>query len=374
MVRKIDVGNLEVPKEQTRTPSTELAESIQRQECIASGGRWDSVRKICIPQETVSREIRTKEGLPSGVEETKRDVRIDIKKALEKKQISEPKQEFNPTKPETITDEKGNITGLILPDGRELLGLSEEDVNAILKNFDNIPAQVAQKGILPVGSQRRQEELRQQSAQLAGQVGQFGQLGISPTGFDFGEAATTGLVSAIPRALSLGATGALAGAALGGKAGAGAAPITGGVSLGGGVAIGAIGGFVSGIIGAMSSNLKSQRTDTTTAQQRVLDEGKQNLQDWATLAGTDPANRAVYVANFNKQLALIDQAYRQMKLDTSRDIAKYETALPNLAEFESFYSVNGERDFLVADMQVNLAKPIDPELIYRMQELSQRRS
>ncbi|KKK79005.1 hypothetical protein LCGC14_2837830, partial [marine sediment metagenome] len=61
--------------------------------------------------------------------------------------------------------------------------------------------------------------------------------------------------------------------------------------------------------------------------------------DWVTLARADPSKRMEYLAKFNMQLALINQSFRQMKLDTSRDVAKFETALPNLAEFNTFYSV-----------------------------------
>jgi len=148
--------------------------------------------------------------------------------------------------------------------------------------------------------QQQQAEL--QAQQLAGQVGQFQQLGVEPTGLDVGQAATQGIVGAIPRALSFAATGAAAGA-LGGSAFAGVGAVPGAI-------IGAVGGFVSGLASSMISNFKSQRTDTTKAQKRVLDEGKQNLNDWATLAAADPANRALYIKNFNQQLALIDQAYR----------------------------------------------------------------
>jgi hypothetical protein len=123
----------------------------------------------------------------------------------------------------------------------------------------------------------------------------------------------------------------------------------------------------------MISNFKSQRTDTTNAQKRVLVEGKQNLNDWATLAAADPANRALYIKNFNQQLALIDQAYRQMKLDTSRDVAKFETALPELAEFEAFYMAQGERDYLVAKMYRSLGVMQDPDYSYQLQELANRR-
>lgn len=214
---------------------------------------------------------------------------------------------------------------------------------------------------------------RAMRGELAGQVGEFGELGISPTALNYNEAATTGLINAIPRALGLAASGAGVGALGGGAAGSiipGAGTAAG---AGIGALIGGVGGFITGISGSMISNLRSQRTDTTKAQKRVLDEGKQNLNDWATLAATDPANRGVYIANFNQQLALIDQAYREMKLDTSRDVAKFETAIPDLAEFEAFYAAQGERDFLVTKMQNNILTPQDPDYIYQMQELVNRR-
>jgi len=211
----------------------------------------------------------------------------------------------------------------------------------------------------------QQQQAQFEAQQLAGQVGQFQQLGVEPTGLDVGQAATQGIVWAIPRALSFAATGAAAGA-LGGSAFAGVGAVPGAI-------IGAVGGFVSGITSSMISNFKSQRTDTTNAQKRVLVEGKQNLNDWATLAAADPANRALYIKNFNQQLALIDQAYRQMKLDTSRDLAKFETALPDLAEFEAFYMAQGERDFLVAKMYQSLGVMQDPDYSYQMQELATRR-
>ena len=211
----------------------------------------------------------------------------------------------------------------------------------------------------------QQQQAQFEAQQLAGQVGQFQQLGVEPTGLDVGQAATQGIVWAIPRALSFAATGAAAGA-LGGSAFAGVGAVPGAI-------IGAVGGFVSGITSSMISNFKSQRTDTTNAQKRVLVEGKQNLNDWATLAAADPANRSLYIKNFNQQLALIDQAYRQMKLDTSRDVAKFETALPDLAEFEAFYMAQGERDYLVAKMYQSLGVMQDPDYSYQMQELANSR-
>lgn len=238
--------------------------------------------------------------------------------------------------------------------------LTKEDYEQAKKRAESF----AYGGAYAKGIQEKQAAFEAQ--QLARQVGQFQQLGVEPTRLDVGQAATQGIVGAIPKALGFAATGAAAGA-LGGTA------VLPGVGTAGGAVIGAVAGFVSGLASSMISNFKSQRTDTTKAQKRVLDEGKQNLNDWATLAAADPANRALYIKNFNQQLALIDQAYRQMKLDTSRDVAKFETALPELAEFEAFYMAQGERDYLVAKMYQSLGVMQDPDYSYQLQELATRR-
>jgi hypothetical protein len=240
------------------------------------------------------------------------------------------------------------------------------DTSPATTSGKEIEALKAQGGLLSDTQIIEQREQRAEAQRLAGQLGQFQQTEISPTGFDVGEGLITGLMDAIPSAIRAAGIGAAAGA-VGGTA------VAPGVGTAGGAIIGATAGFISGLSSSVISNFKSQRRDTTTAQQRVLDEGKQNLNDWVTLAATDPANRHIYVARFNQQLAQIDEAYRQMKLDTSRDVAKFETALPNLAEFETFYSAQGERDFLMADMRFSLGVQQDQEYIYRVNELARRR-
>ncbi len=239
-------------------------------------------------------------------------------------------------------------------------------------NEEILTEEARQKGLAEFGGigakealERRQQQLAE-GQRLGEEVGQFEQIGITPTGLDVGEAVTTGLVSAIPRAITLAGGAAVAGATAG--------LVTGGTaSIPLAVGAAAI-TFVGSLTSSMISNFKSQRSDTTTAQQRTLDEGKQTLQDWSTLAAADPTNRASYLGEYNKQAALIDQAYRQMKLDTSRDLAKFETAIPNLAEFESFYSEGGERDALDADIRLALIGEIPPEVVeFRMIELANRR-
>lgn len=315
---------------------TENEEAIARADCRAKGGTWDAGRKMCVmpPTKQPEPKVLTAEDIKANVAAGKPPGFLEVE--------AEP-----------LTPKEKGLTRRRAIDELEQMGVARE------------PGVSAEDQLAKIG-QERTEQQRQlaEGQQLAGQVGEFGALGIQPTGLDVGEAATTGIVGAIPRALSLAAGGAAIGA-VGGTA------VLPGIGTAGGAAIGAVGGFVSGLASSMISNFKSQRSDTTTAQQRILDEGKQTMKDWVTLAKSDPANRAFYLAEYNKQSAQIDQAHRQMKLDTSRDLAKFETALPNLAEFESFYSQGGERDTLDIEMQIALQTQA-PEG-YEMLELSDRR-
>lgn len=312
----------------------------RQRECEAKGGTWDSEKNVCILPEP--------EPKPEPKPEPVTPPRVD------------------PTTPETFTDPNtGRASGITLPDGRTFLGLSPEEVDLIAMQQQQRTARP--EGTAPVGTAQALSDAAFRGEQLAGQVGQFQQLGVSPTGVDIGEALTAGVVDSIPSAIKLAGQFGVGAAAIGGAATAPA----GGVGAIPAAAVGAAVGFVAGITGGMISNFKSQRRDTTTAQQRVLDEGKQNMKDWATLAKSDPANKAFYLAEYNKQSAQIDQAYRQMKLDVSEDAAKFETALPNLAEFEAFYSAGGERDTLNLEMQNSLLAQSPPN--YDMVELAYRR-
>ncbi len=308
----------------------QIPETSPKDACEAKGGTWDELTQTCLPA------------------------------------FKPPEEKVKPQKVKPTAPEVGEIQGTAkqvvrLPDGREFFGLNKDEVAQLVasETKPDIPL-----GAQPAGTAQRRAEERARGEQLAGQVGEFGQLGVSPTGLEFGEAATTGIVASIPSALRLAATGAGIGLV-------GGATVAGPIGAGAGAAIGAVAGFVSGIASGMIGSFKSQRTDTTTSQQRVLDEGKQTLMDWVTLARSDPSNKAFYLAQYNKQLAQINQAHRQMKLDTSRDLAKFETALPNLAEFNSFYSIGGERDALNEEMRIALTT-VSPEG-YDMLALTERR-
>ncbi len=331
------------PRKQEKTAVQTIVRDIQekkiqktaKQVCEANGGTWDEAKQVCVfPQ----RE--------------------------EVKPLEVP--EVTPTTPEVFRDVKtGELSGIVKGD-QVLLGLTPEEVKSLAQR--NLEKTQLPAGAAEVGTAQAAAEQQALGQQLAGQVGQIQpSTGITPTDVDVGESLTQGIVNSIPSALRLAGSFGVGAAAVGAVATAPA----GGIGALPAAAIGAAVGFVAGITGGMISNMKGQRTDNTNAQQRVLDEGKQTLKDWSTMAKSDPANREFYLSQFNIQLQLIQDAHVQMLTDTNADVAKFESSIPNLAEFNSFYSLGGERDALVNDMVISLQTPASVD--YSMLELTQRR-
>ena len=60
--------------------------------------------------------------------------------------------------------------------------------------------------------------------------------------------------------------------------------------------------------------------------------------------------------------------------DTNSDVTKFETGIPNIEEFNSFYSDGGERDALDADFRLALTGQLPQNVVeFRMLELTNRR-
>ena len=312
-----------------------IPKSSEQLECESKGGTWNLINQTCTPKPPpVPKEL---EGLTLKTDEPK----------------PEPTS-AGPSGPEFFRDAgTGEITGVKLSDGRVFFG-NAETINEIIRRENEKTA--APEGALPVGTARRQERQRELGLELSQQVGQIDpSTGITPTNLSQDEALRQGIVNSIPSAIRLAGQFGVGAAALGAAASAPA----GGIAALPAAAIGASVGFVSGITGGIISNMASQRTDNTNAQQRVLDEGKQTLMDWVTLSRADPANAQFYLSQFNRQLQLIQDAHVQMLTDTNADLAKFENAVPNLAEFSTFYSVGGERDALLNEMTNALLTPSD---------------
>lgn len=283
----------------------------------------------------------------------KQKLEEDRKQKVKEEQERKRKEEIlkiSRLKPDVIFQEDGSVQT------PEELAQGKEDI-----------ARAKASGGTSLSAARQEEvEQQQQEAQrLGGQIGQFEELPVKQTDFDLGEAATKAAVEAVPSAIQFGAGGLAAGAI--------GAPATGGLSIPVLGSLSAAGGFAAGFIRSITSDFKDQRRDMNENPRIVLQDGKTNLQDLATRAATDPANRAVYVNQFNNQLALIEQAHRQIKLDTSKDVLIFERSEDVLADFEFFYSVGGERDILQGEMLTALGVPLDPTYSFREAEMAQRR-
>jgi len=328
------------PEERVRR--FEPLEITPKQKCEQSGGTWDEATKRCL--RTIKEKVEAKAEAKAEAEKTgpTRTVQDGVPGVIEDGVFyaDEPTK----TPPKVIFGEEGKAVGLEQPDGRTLLGLREQEVIGMLD-----------QGAVAADTQQLQD--------LSGGVGDFGELGIGQTPFDTTALAGAAARGVIPGLIRAGTAGIGAGI-VGAKVGALGGPTTA-------ITIGAL-GFASGIASSILGEMKGQRTDNTNAQQRVLDEGKQILNDWITYAEANPSQKEFALNGFNQQLQLIDQAHRQMKLDTSQDLLAFENAIPNLAEFNSFYSPSGERDVLVDEMRIAMVQvaPIDT----RMVELFNRRT
>jgi hypothetical protein len=293
--------------------------------------------------------------------------------------------------------------------------IAQANPNQVIDQFGNVVGKEQQQrefaSIGGIGAKEAREQrirAEQEGQMLAGQVGQFDQLALSDDPlFDVGQGITQGLIDFIPRAITsvgalsllrgsgaVGAVGAVGGVARGSRAlgtnpralgtnpralAAGGTGVAGAAGAGAGV-LGVLGGLnpyvagaavIAGLASSMISEFGAQRRDTIAAQKQTLTDGKQVLNDFVNLAKTDPVNKAYYLAQYNKASAQIDAAYRQMKYDTSRDLTKFETAVPELAEFEDFYNM-GEKQKLDDEMRMALAGgTVPPE--YAMLDLVNRR-
>lgn len=323
-----------------------------KQDCERSGGIWDEEKQVCLrlgDPEAFNKQ--QSQGLGKNTINNKDTIK----------------------KPEVFVDEATKIpSGFTTADGRSFLGVNPEQAIRGVTSQQDLRA--LPEGVNPVGTESTAIRQQQEAQALSRQVGQFGQLEAGERflgGVDPQEALTQGVIGSLPGALRLAVAGAGVGLAEGALVGSvvpGAGTAAGATA---GAVIGGSAGLISGIASGIISSSKGQRRDTVNAQKRVLDEGKQRLNDWAILAATDPANKHFYVSQFNLQLSEIDQAYRQMKFDTTSDVAKFETALPDLAEFEAFYSFAGERDVSILKMNQALVGPTNID--YEFLELQQRR-
>lgn len=265
------------------------------------------------------------------------------------------------TSPEVFKNEKGNLSGITLPDGRTFLGLSPEEVNQVNEGYQK--KTTPPKGTQPVGTAANLEQQQAQGAQLAQSIDAQSALAdrieAQPTQPNYGQALGAGVANVIPGLVGGVVAGAAGGAVIGGV---GAIPgaVIGGVA-------GAIGTFVSGV----KSDLKGQLSGELSAKSLTVTKAERNLRALVTDTNQNPANAAQNLELFNAQLALLDREHGALILETNRDLNKWlsQDGTTQLQRYELFNSQGGTRDFLKMQMQSALLNPNPAVNLITMEDL-----
>jgi len=252
-----------------------------------------------------------------------------------------------------VIDETGKLvsgapSGVILPDGRMLLGVNPADVEKISKAEEAKTA--LPEGAVEASDVAAKKEQIRKGIILSEQVGDIDVNQPIATSPDVSQAVGAGLTAIAPEAARFAAAGAGIGL-LGGPA----APVTVPAGAAIGATAGAIGGFLSGFI----SNLRGQLGGELTAKGQSVTKAERNLRALITDTNQNPANAINNLAAFNQQLALVETEYGDLKLETSRSLNKWlsKDGTEQLQRYELFYSSGGSRDFLIREMQVALLNP-----------------
>ena len=265
--------------------------------------------------------------------------------------------EMGPSKPPSIVEKEvertggtyvssktGKPSGIELPGGRTLLGLSPQEVKEIKQREDLMD--------IPTIAEAAQAE---QIQKLAGGVGATGPIG-TPTADEIS------YEQAAKSALGLTAAGIAGGAATGAAAGligGPAAPVTVPVAA----AIGGIVGGVNTFVAAFRGNIKAQRGDILSGESANIRKQEQNLLKIVmdTNQGGDPQRNLGY---FNEQLSIIDQNHANLKLQTTDSLSFWlgEDGHVELERYATFNTPGGMRDILIGQMQQALLTP-DPSKI-----------
>lgn len=230
----------------------------------------------------------------------------------------------------------GKLSGVSLPDGRNLIGIKGSEVEAITKKFAPEETPVGAVEASQIAAQQRAQELLSQLGQNSNLQGESAQI-------DIGQALASGLTAAVPGVIGGAAVGSFAG-------GIGAIP---------GAVIGGIGAFLGGAV----SNVRGQYSGEISAEVQNVRSGTTNLR--AIVAATNPGNADQMVPLFNFQLAKIDEANNNLYLTTRSNTAKFvgKDGRSELERFEIFNLPGGQREILTRAMVLAMAGQDNSALI-----------
>ena len=122
--------------------------------------------------------------------------------------------------------------------------------------------------------------------------------------------------------------------------------------------------------GAAVYNIRSQTKDLIALNTNTLVQGRKNLNAIIDLANQHPEMATSLLGDFNMQLALIEQANANIKLQSQKNVNKFVgvDGKVELAKFEMFNTPAGERQRLEQQMQIALLAPNPANTIQTSQD------
>lgn len=186
-------------------------------------------------------------------------------------------------------------------------------------------------------------ELSPEEKQMALEVANANGIDLSRD-ISIGQALATGAAAAVP--------GAIGGALVAGPVGA---------------AVGAIGTFVGGVV----ASLRTQAGKDIDIHKTDLNTARTNLKALITDNNTNPAHASENIQLFNHQLAIIDKAQAQLKLEARTNLNKFvgKSGKVELVQFELFNSPGGSRDLLIRQMQDSMLNPDPSKALITMEDI-----
>lgn len=294
----------EAEEEQVKEePQTQIKTDFQigktpKEQCVLNGGIWDEQRQICLPQgfKTQPEKIETPEPLVN---------------------------------PEVFKDSTtGQISGVVLPDGRTFLGLNPDEVEEIVNRETR--RGVPPEGSVPVGTASQFQKEVDRKIRLAKTTGNID--------FEIASQIEEGQDLNTKEFLAAGTGGAVEGALAIGTAAATVGLIGGPAVAGTAAAVGAGVGLIGGFFRDVTSNIKSQREDLVSVQVKDLKGRKTALQNYISAANADPANADEYNAAFNVELSLIRRDYNTLIRKGEKDLNFWGSdATTQIGQFDVFF-------------------------------------
>lgn len=290
------------------------------------------------------------------------------KKALLEEQSKEIPKPVKPTAPEVFRDaETGKVSGVTLPNGKSFIGINQRDVEGLVSGYQQNTTDPT--GTLPAGTAQAGVDRQLRLQQLI-QLGEQGLLSpqelqtLQQAPIDMGQAATSGLMGALPGLAGVGAGLALSATGVGAVAGVPIATIS---AL-------SIAGTITGILLGVKSNIAKQQKGEIAKTKDVLTAAKTNMRALAMIAAKDPSKADEAIISYYEQKAQVQKAQRQLQLETQGNLNKFmEDGTEDLSDFELFLQPGGYADLQLLRLQQATASgqpASDEELLMLAQEVN----